>query len=192
MNAKEQVVFELKNLGSALRENRWRVANKILNNPNLFPCLIEILFSNKKDISIKAAWVMEFILAKNLTLIIPHLSVFTANLATISYDSSARCCAKICNFLATAYNEKKDTCGQHKLKIKHINLIVETCFDWLITPHKVAVKVFCMSTLFEFGKRQKWIHKELKLVLQQNTAYESAAYKARSKKILALINKNNS
>lgn len=41
-----------------------------------------------------------------------------------------------------------------------------------------------METLYLFGKEFDWVHKELKLILLQNITQESAAYKARAKKIL--------
>ena len=191
MHEIETVFFELKNLGTALRKNRERVATIILEKPTLFPALLKLVFYKDEKIATKAAWVLEIVLAKNLTLIAPHLSYFTSNLASIKNDSAARCCAKTCEFIATAYDVDKNTFFKEKLSNKHINNIIEVCFDWLITPHKVAVKVFCMSTLYIFGKNKSWIHYELTLILQQNTAYESAAYKARSKNILALINKYN-
>ena len=40
-----------------------------------------------------------------------------------------------------------------------------------------------------FGKNYDWVHKELKLILEQNIPKQSAAYKARGKITLALINK---
>jgi len=44
-----------------------------------------------------------------------------------------------------------------------------------------------MEMLFLFGKNEKWIHQELQLIIEQNIINESAAYKARGKKILSWI-----
>ena len=59
----------------------------------------------------------------------------------------------------------------------------------MISNHKVATKAYSMNALFLFGKNYDWVHQELKLILQQNISKESAAYKARGKMTLELINK---
>ena len=71
----------------------------------------------------------------------------------------------------------------------HIDNIIEINFDWLISNHKVATKAYAMQTLYLFGKNYDWVHEALKLTIQQNITTESAAYKARGKMTLALINK---
>ncbi|MGB3152866.1 MAG: adenylosuccinate lyase, partial [Maribacter sp.] len=63
------------------------------------------------------------------------------------------------------------------------------CFDWLIGNHKVAAKAYSMTCLLFLGRKFDWIHPELKLVLEQNYASGSAAYKARARMTLAKINK---
>ena len=65
----------------------------------------------------------------------------------------------------------------------------ENAFDLLISKHKVAVKVHAMETLFMFGKEEKWIHDELKLIIPQNISKETHAYKARGKRTLLRIEK---
>ncbi|WP_456376766.1 hypothetical protein [Lutibacter sp.] len=47
-----------------------------------------------------------------------------------------------------------------------------------------------MEMLYLFGENYDWVHTELQLIIQQNILNESAAYKARGKKILSWINKN--
>ena len=71
----------------------------------------------------------------------------------------------------------------------HIKKIIEAGFDWMIGQQKVAVKAYTMNTLFLLGKNYDWVHQELKLIIQQNIMNESAAYKARGRITLALINK---
>jgi hypothetical protein len=59
----------------------------------------------------------------------------------------------------------------------------------MISDQKVAVKAFTMNFLFLFGKNSDWVYNELKLIIQQNIMDGSAAYKARGKITLSLINK---
>ena len=186
---KDYLIQQLENIQNAKRVNRLRVANLVIENPNLFKFLLELVFDVTAETSIKAAWVLEFVCEQKLEWLAPHLSYFTENVGKVTFDSAVRPVAKICNFLAIAYNTKKDSVIKTKLNSKHIDQIIETGFDWMISNHKVAVKAYTMTTLFLFGKNYDWVHEELKLIIQQNMAKETAAYKARGKITLALINK---
>ncbi|MDV7188215.1 adenylosuccinate lyase [Lutibacter sp. TH_r2] len=187
--SKEFLINELENLGTALRINRDRVSNLVLENPNLLPYLIELIFEVNNKLSIKAAWVLELVCEKHIDWLAPYLDLFTSNIGKTYFESAVRPISKICNFLAIAYNSKTTNLIKKKLTNTHIEAIIETGFDWMISQHKVAVKAYTMNTLYLFGKNSDWVHKELKLIIQQNILNESAAYKARGKMTLALINK---
>jgi len=180
---------ELANLGPALRTNRQRVSNLVLETPELLPFLIEIVFEIKNKTSTKAAWVLELVCADKLDWLAPHLDYFIENIGIIEHDSAVRPISKICNFLAISYNSKKKSVIKIKLTSNHIEKIIETGFDWMISQHKVATKAYTMNTLFLLGKNHNWVHEELKLIILQNISKESAAYKARGRITLALINK---
>ena len=91
--------------------------------------------------------------------------------------------------MAIAYTSKKESLLKEFLTKNHIEKIIETGFDWMISNHKVATKAYTMNALFLFGKNSDWVHNELKLILQQNIPKESSAYKSRGKITLDLINK---
>ena len=186
---KSFLIKQLINIENAKRINRERVAYLVLENTELLPHLVEIMFASDSKIAIKAAWVLEIICEMKLFLIVPHLDYFIANIGNLKHNSAVRPASKICNFIAIAYNSKKDDFFKTILTNNQIDKIVETAFDWMISNHKVATKAYSMNALFLFGKNYDWVHKELKLILQQNITKESAAYKARGKMTLELINK---
>jgi hypothetical protein len=72
----------------------------------------------------------------------------------------------------------------------HLELITASCFDWLIGDHKVAAKVYAMTSLLLLGRKFEWIHPELKMVIEQNYASGSAAYKARARMTLEKLKSN--
>ena len=173
------------------RENRQRVANIVLEDQSLFKDLVSITFDIKNKVSIKAAWILEWICTHHhLEWILPHLDEFSRKVTTLKFDSAIRPCAKICEHLATAYYSKNKNEVQNELKIIHINAIIETGFDWLITPQKIAVRAYTMSFLYLFGLEKDWIHPELKHLILTKTIHESKGTKARGKHILALIEKH--
>jgi hypothetical protein len=79
---------------------------------------------------------------------------------------------------------------KEKLQEKHIDAIIETGFDWLITPQKIAVRAYTMQTLFMFGLQKDWVHTELKHLIETKIINESKGTKARGKHILKLIEKH--
>jgi hypothetical protein len=185
----EELYKELSNI-TALRENRLKYANMVLEDMSLFPKLMDILFMVDDKVSCKAAWVLEFICAEYLYAIVPYLNSFTSNLKKIHFDSAIRPVAKVCSFIATDYYSKKTNTLQNTLSPIHKEFIVEACFDWLISDHKVAPKVYSMEILYLFGKDSNWIHTELALILEQDFSKQSAGFKARAKQTLKKIKKN--
>ena len=164
----------------------------MLENTDLVSPLVDITFQVDDKVSIKAAWILEWICTHNdLNLILPHLDTFTQKISFLTFDSSIRPCAKICEHLAVAYTRKDNNLTKEFLKGKHIESIIETGFDWLITPQKIAVRAYTMNALFLFGKLKgkDWVHPELEHLIRTKIIHESKGCKARGRHILDAIAK---
>ena len=185
---KNDLISELNSFKTAERAHRDKSAKFVLDHPESFPFLVELVFEDQKRINIKAAWVFELVCFEDLDLISPHLDYFTQNLSKIKDESSLRPIAKVCSFIANAHYGKSGSKFFNKLNKKGILLMIENNFDWLIEEHKVASKAFAMDTLFLFGRETNWVHEELKLILEKNIGNESAGYKSHAKKILKALN----
>jgi hypothetical protein len=173
------------------KENRQKVANIVLENQNLFKDLVTITFDVENKVSIKAAWILEWICTHHhLHWILLHLDEFSPKISTLKFDSAIRPCAKICEHLATAYYSKSENEVQKKLKSTHIDAIIETGFDWLITPQKIAVRAYTMSSLYLFGLEKDWVHPALKQLILTKIIHESKGTKARGNHILKMIEKH--
>ena len=188
---KEFLISALKSIENAKRENRDRVANIVYNHKELFNYLVELTFLVDDKISIKAAWILEWMCTHgNLPWILPHLDEFTKNISTLHFDSAIRPCAKICEQIAKVYTSKKENEFQSTLTHEHIDAILETGFDWLITPQKIAVRAYTMHTLYLFGLQKDWVHPELEHLITTKISKESKGCKARGTHILSLIKKH--
>jgi len=171
----------------ATREKRTEMAELILGNPTLMSPLVEIALTDDNPISSRACWVLEFTVKQNLSYIFNYLDGFTSGLGEVQLDSSVRPVAKICEILIKAYFSKKANLAQNELTDEHLERMATACFDWLIGDHKVAAKAYSMTSLLLLGRKFDWILPELKMVLEQNYADGSAAYKARARMTLAKI-----
>jgi len=186
---KEQLSNLINTKVTSYREYRIKYAELVINDKTLFLPLLELTFDETNEASVKVSWVLDFVSREKLEWFYPHLDYFTDNIPNVKHDSIVRPVARICELLAKAYNSKKDTEVKNYLTKNHIDKIVETGFDWMISNQKVAVRAYTMEALFLFGKEIDWVHEELKLILVQDISGGSPAYEARAKKILKWIDK---
>ena len=169
------------------REKRMEMALLISENPHLIDPLFEIATIDDSQISSRACWILEFTARENLPFIFPHLNTFTGILYVLKRESSIRPIAKICELLMLAYFKEENHTIKKVLTEDHLEKITAACFDWLIGKYKVAPKAYSMTSLFLLGTKYDWIHPELKMILEQNFADGSAAYKARARMTLSKI-----
>lgn len=185
------LITVLNNMDNPARENRKTASNIVLQQPNLIKKLVDLTFDVDNKLSIKAAWVLEWICTHHgINHIILYLDTFTQNIQKVHFDSAVRPCAKICEHIAKAYTSKKENLIKKALTQKHIDLIIETGFDWLISQQKIAVKAYTMQTLYLFGRSTDWVLQELDHVIRNQVIHESKGCEARGRKILALIKKD--
>ena len=163
------LISVLDDMQNPARVNRNKAANIVLNEPKLIEHLVALTFNVANKISIKGAWVLEWICTHHgIEHILPYLGNFTANISTVRFDSAVRPCAKICEHLANAYTSNKDNKTKTILTQNHIDVIIETGFNWLITDQKIAVRAYTMTFLYLFGlqKDKDWVHTELKHLIE--------------------------
>lgn len=183
----------LDNLESYAIIHRKKVVNIVLEHPFLIKKMVKNTFNiNNVNISSKSALILEFLCSNyGIDHIVPYLDEFTASINQVSFHGTMRSCAKICEHIAKAYTSKGSNIIQQQLTQAHIDVIVETGFDWLIGEHKIAVKAYTMQTLYLFGLQLNWVHPELEHLISTKVIHESKGCKARGRKILELIRKNN-
>ena len=181
---KENLIIQIDSIKNARRIYRDQGADFVLKNPELFPCLLELVFENKTKMAIKASWVLELVCMEDIELMSRHLNYFSVNLKKFDHESMLRPLSRICFFIISSSrsNEiKKYLTHENKIQIIEVN------FDWLIENHKIATQVFAMDTLYLLGLEFDWIHQELKLVLEQNIITGSPGYQVRAKRTLKKI-----
>ncbi|ALU75220.1 hypothetical protein AUW17_08070 [Tenacibaculum dicentrarchi] len=168
--------------------NRNKAANSVLAHPKLIKQLVYLTFDVNNKQSIKASWVLEWICTQHsIDYILPYIGVFTEKISSLHFDSAIRPCAKICENLAIEYTSTTQNKTKNTVTAKHIDSIIETGFDWLLTDQKIAVYAYSMTFLFFFGLEKNWVHFELKHLITTKIIHKSKACKARAKHILKLM-----
>ncbi|WP_452220435.1 adenylosuccinate lyase [Lacinutrix salivirga] len=185
-----QQLFTELNYVNHSREKRLYYANLVIDNPDLIPKLLDIIFMVNDKQSPRAAWVFEFMCKENLEEITPYLDQFTTAIRKVHLDSAVRPVAKVCEYLATAYYSKEPNKIKTTLNNTHKERIIETCFDWMIRDEKVAVKAYSMTTLFLFGRDYDWVYPELSTIIERDYTTQSAAFKARGRQILKKLKRH--
>lgn len=182
---KRILIQELTSMKNAARVHRSSLCKFVLDNRDLIPHLVNISFDTENKLSIRAAWILEFVTKDSLDNIIPYINQITSQMSKLKFDSSKRPIAKICDLIVEDYFKNKDSVIL--LNKKNINEIISCCFNWMLGQEKVAVEAYSMNILYLLGKDQKWIHEELKHILIDNMNEKSCGYKSRGKKIIKWI-----
>lgn len=177
------------NSGRICMDERDAIVDDILQSPELLRPLIQLVFKEDNTENWHCSWVFDNVMRRNLSLLIPHLDVFCEGLNTLKSESVIRPMAHTCELLAIAYYVKMNKSFREGLNNRHLELITESCFDWLIGKHKVASKVFAMASLFYLGSTFDWVRPELKSVLEQQITEGSAGFKSRGSKTLEKLKK---
>lgn len=171
------------------REKRGYYAALIIDQPELMPLVLDILFMVDDTLSNRAGWLVEFVTKKDIALLFPHLDIFTSNMGSVYQDSALRPVAKICEYLTLSFYKEKNPQTRKQLTVLHRERMIEAGFDWMITDQKVAVKAYTMTSLFYLGTETDWVHPELERIMEEEYATGSAAFKARCRHTKEAIKK---
>lgn len=160
------------------------LTHRLLNYPELILPLIRHVFEEEKEGLFMASWVLDHLLRKKLSLLLPHINFFIEGLPKMQSDSSIRPMAHCCEMLLIKVYKKKDPVYEKSVNKAYREILLSTNFDWLIGPYRAATKVFAMTNVYYLGKEFDWVHPELTSVLQETLAKGSTAYQNRGSKIL--------
>nr|WP_298925446.1 adenylosuccinate lyase [uncultured Allomuricauda sp.] len=177
------------NSGRLSKEKINILAAQLVTQPELVEPLLSEVFEQDKSDSFNASWVFDHVMRKKLIYLLPHFEKFTLGIQHLTSESIIRPMAHTCELSMEAYFKTKDKSFHEHVTSEQLERIMIVCFDWLIGEHKVAAKVFAMTSLYYLGMKFDWVHPELKLILEQTAHEGTAGYKFRAGKTLADLKK---
>lgn len=184
----EDLQFNIENINHSM-DSRAQAVDLVLHNLDVLPELITKAFNGEKY-HFKYCWWLEFLNRQHMAVLCPYMDEILDQAQYLTNQSAIRPIAKIIETYCLNYYSKAP---HPKVELMMTDVIKETmvsrCFDWLIdTNLKVAPRAYAMISLFHLGKEVLWVHSELKIIIEQNYVFESAAYKARARMVLKKLN----
>lgn len=146
----------------------------ILSDEN-FRALLDCFLSKDNRVAQRAAWSVNWAAQKKPEMIQPYIGTLVDQLKkTDVHDAVIRNSLRVLENLIIPEQFQGE--------------VMDACFIFLQKRDTaIAIKAFALTVVFNLSKIYPEIKNELRLIIQENIAYETAAYQSRGKKILAKL-----
>lgn len=159
------------------KEQALKISAYACSSSKHFKELMQCFFSNEYRLAQRAAWSVSRAANKNTELIKPYIKNLIDQLPRKDVHA------------AVIRNSVRILQQIEIPESLHGNLM-NNCFNFIESPSvPVAIKAFSLTTLFNLSKHYPEIKNELKLIIGERWNHEPAAFKARGKKILKMLEK---
>lgn len=156
------------------------VVSNIGNNQALFDETMELVYRDKHPVSMRAAWVANFVVEKHPGLIKPHIIKLAALLPKSEIDGVKRLALKMLKNSILELPE--DVFGE----------LADTCFTIAEDPKEaIAVRAFALDILFEVLKIYPEIKPELIAVMESMIPDGSKGIKNKCTKAIQQLRANS-
>ena len=173
MNFREQLLAELS------KQNTVYMASVIGEDKKLFKEIFELIITNEKTISGRAAWVVEHVWLEYPYMINPYINDMIDFLPKSKYDNQKRHFTKILS-----------TIDLNKLDEKHLGILIDKCFTYLEDPvFPTAVKMFSMLIIYNYVEIEPALAPELIAIIENQYDDSTPGFKNSAEKILKKLYK---
>ena len=154
---------------------RDRVVAYVGSNPTRFTELANVFLRGPYRVTQQASWPLSYCVERCPALVKPHLKLVVKNLSNGGIqDSVKRNTVRLLQFIEIP----KSLQGP----------VSNVCFSFLTNPKEpIAIKVYSMTVLFNIARNQPEIGRELKLIIEDQLPYGSAAFRSRATKVLKCL-----
>jgi hypothetical protein len=153
-----------------------RIVNYVDSDQSRFNTLIAIFLAGPYQITQRAAWPLSCCVENYPFLIDSHYGHVLKILNQPGiHDAVKRNIMRLLQFVDVPQ--------------KYQGKVIEHCYNLMSPTEPIAVRVFAMTVLANLAKQHTDLKKELKLVIEDQVPFATAAYLSRSKKILKQLEK---
>ncbi len=163
-----------------LREHSKSMCDHVVTyvgkNPVRFKELVNAFLNGPYRVTQRAAWLLSYCVERHPELIKPHLRRIINNLKTPKIlDSVKRNTIRLLQFI--------------RIPVSLQGPAATSCFEYLNNPKEpIAIRVFSMSVLSAIAREQPELRKELRIIIEDQMPYGSAAFTSRARAILKELN----
>jgi hypothetical protein len=166
MKLREQILKEHS------KANCDAIVQWIGNSQQRFDQLFDLFLKDEYRVVQRAAWPLSYAVMAHPEFIKKHFSKLLKNLDKPGIHNSVK---------RNTVRLMQDI----QIPEKFHGQVMNICFDFISSPDEaVAVKAFALTILENLSKKYPEIRSELKTIIEDRWDYESAAFRARGKKIL--------
>ncbi|HYG18664.1 MAG TPA: hypothetical protein VD816_07040 [Ohtaekwangia sp.] len=161
------------------RRQMLRIATYAGASPARFKALVSVYLAGPYRITQRAAWPLGTCVERDPALIVPHLKKILDFLKKPGiHDAVKRNTMRLLQFADIPH--------------RYHGQVADFCFTFLSSKKEpVAVKVFAMSVLRDIAQTHPELKNELKLLIEDQLPYASAAFRSRGLKILKTLVDDN-
>lgn len=148
-----------------------RIVNYVGADAERFGTLVSVFLEGPHRLTQRAAWPLSYCVMNHPHLLKKHYRSILGMLGRDGvHDAVKRNIVRLLQFVS--------------IPKRHQGKVIEYCFALMDPEEPVAVRVFSMTVLANLSKQHPDLKRELKLVIEDQLPFASAAYLSRSKKIL--------
>lgn len=175
---KMNISNELLKYEAQTKEQALAVAEYGLSSENALAELMRCLLSEDVRLAQRAAWSVSWVAQKRSESITPYIGLLVSQLEKpLVHNAITRNSLRILQ----------------KIEIPDMyhGQLLNVCFNFIQNrATAIAIKAFSLQILFNLSKHYPEIRNELRLIIQENMDYESAAFRSKGKHILAKLQHN--
>jgi hypothetical protein len=154
------------------KANCNKIVNWIGHSQARFTELFNLFLHSEYRVNQRAAWPLSYCVIAHPNLISPHLAKLVKNLHKPGiHDSIKRNTVRLLQHI--------------DIPKKFHGEVMDICLHYIATPNEpVAVKAFSLSILHNLSHQYPEIKNEVKLIIEEQWPYETAAFRSRAKKFM--------
>ncbi|REA56860.1 hypothetical protein DSL64_25445 [Dyadobacter luteus] len=171
MNIREELLkYQVQSKAQAMQ-----IATDAAGSEMVLGELIDCFTSGDTRLTQRAAWSLSWVAQKNPEAIQPYIDIIVSQISRPeAHDAVIRNSLRILEDI--------------EIPEQFHGEVLNACFDFIQKKHTaVAIKAFSLHVIFNLSKLYPEIRNELKLVIQENIEFETAAFRSRGKKLLAKL-----
>jgi hypothetical protein len=159
------------------KKQTTEIADYVGSNKARFKQLVDVYLAGPYRLTQRSAWPLSLCIQRHPELILPHIGrILKSSDRPGVHNAVKRNTVRLLQFI--------------DIPRRHFGAVAELCFRYLNDRREaIAVRVFSMTVLSNLASREPGLKEELKLLIEDELPYASAAFRSRGLRTLNELRK---